>query len=62
MEDQHDILAWMHSLAWSGVVMALILAIVIPGNIAIGRTIHWDIVTVLGLGGLLALTVLHRKG
>ena len=40
--------------------MALILAIAVPGNFAIGRVIHWEIVTVLGLFGLAAFTLMKR--
>jgi len=40
--------------------MAAILSFAIPVNLALGRVIHWDIVTGLGLVGLAAFTLMNR--
>jgi len=34
-----------------------VLAVAVVANLAIGRVIHWDIVTVLGFTGFLFLTI-----
>lgn len=62
MDEQAGILDWLRSLLWAAAVMAAIRALAIPTNIAIGRVIHWDIVAMLSPIGLVALTVLHRRG
>ena len=41
--------------------MAVILAIAISVNLALGRVIHWDIVTVFSLGGLVFLTLMRIR-
>ena len=40
--------------------MAAVLALTIPANLALGRVIHWDIVTGLGLVGLAAFALMNR--
>ena len=39
--------------------MAAILAIAVTANLALGRVIHWDIVTGFGLVGLVAFTLMN---
>ncbi len=62
MNERAGILDWLRSLLWAAAVMAAILALAIPANIAIGRVIHWDVVATLGPIGLVALTLLHGRG
>ena len=50
----------MRALLLAAAMMAAILAFAIPVNLALGRVIHWDIVTVLGLIGLAAFTLMNR--
>ncbi|MCH7811375.1 MAG: hypothetical protein IH958_01970 [Chloroflexi bacterium] len=60
MAERTELARWVRSLLWGAAIMALILAIAVPGNFAIGRVIHWEIVTVLGLFGLAAFTLMKR--
>lgn len=60
MAERSELLRWVRSLLWGAAIMAVILAIAVPGNLAIGRVIHWEIVTVLGLFGLAAFTLMKR--
>ena len=56
-----DLVGWAVSLASAAAIMAVILSIAIPVNLALGRTIHWDIVTVLSLAGLAFLTLIRIR-
>lgn len=40
--------------------VAIVLSVAVIANLAIGRVIHWDIVTVLGSIGLVFLTIGRR--
>ncbi len=40
---------WLRALILAAAMMAAIFAFAIPVNLALGRVIHWDIVTGLGL-------------
>jgi len=40
--------------------MAVVLALAVVFNVAIGRTIHWDIVALLGGAGFVGLTLAFR--
>ncbi len=51
---------WLRALLLAAAMMAAILAFAIPVNLALGRVIHWDIVTGLGLVGLTAFTLMNR--
>ncbi len=53
-------LAW--NLAGAGALLSLtvVLFLVIVFNVAIGRTIHWDIVALLGGAGFVGLTLAFR--
>ena len=42
---------------FSAVTVAVVLAVAVIVNLAIGRVIHWDIVSVLGVVGFVFLTV-----
>ena len=61
MQQRIDTSAWLRSFLWAVLAMAVILAVAVLGNLAVGRVIHWDIVTGLGLFGLAALTYLKRQ-
>ncbi len=50
--------AWPASIGLAGATMAVILAVAIGVNLLIpGRVIHWDIVTIIGVVGLIALSL-----
>ena len=61
MQQRIDTSAWLRSFLWAVLAMAVILAVAVLGNLAVGRVIHWDIVTGLGLFGLAALPYLKRQ-
>jgi hypothetical protein len=44
-------------LVFSAVAVALVLTVAVVVDLAIGRVIHWDIVSVLGTIGFVFLTV-----
>ncbi len=48
---------WVGALAFSVIAVAVVLTIAVVANLAIGRVIHWDIVSVLGTIGFVFLTV-----
>ncbi len=50
------------SRAGAGVLLSLtvVLALAVVFNVAIGRTIHWDIVALLGGAGFVGLTLAFR--
>ncbi len=50
----------MRALLLAAAMMAAVLAFAIPVNLALGRVIHWDVVTGLGLIGLAAFTLMNR--
>ena len=61
MNGRLDLAGWAVSLALAAAIMAVILAIAISVNLALGRVIHWDIVTVFSLGGLVFLTLMRIR-
>ena len=48
---------WLGALAFSAIAVAVVLTIAVVANLAIGRVIHWDIVSVLGTIGFVVLTI-----
>ena len=61
MNGRLDLAGWVVSLALAAAIMAVILAVAITVNLALGRVIHWDIVMVFGLGGLAVLTLIRIR-
>ena len=51
----------MRALLVSAGMMAAVLAFAIPVNLALGRVIHWDIVTMLGLLGLAGVSLINHQ-
>lgn len=51
---------WTSSVIWSTLTMAALLVLAVVGNLAVGRVIHWEIVTVLGVLGFVFLTIGRR--
>ncbi len=51
---------WAKSIFWSAVTMAVVLFAAVAVNVLIGRVIHWEIVTGLGILGFLFLSVGRR--
>jgi uncharacterized membrane protein len=49
--------SWIGVLVFSAVAVALVLTVAVVVNLAIGRIIHWDIVSVLGTIGFVFLTI-----
>lgn len=49
--------SWISALVFSALAIAIVLTVAVVVNLAIGRVIHWDIVTVLGVIGFLFLTI-----
>ncbi len=54
--------SWTRALLWGAALTGAILATAVAGNLALGRTIHWDIVAGIGIAGLVSLTVSRRAG
>ena len=57
---QEPPLPWDRAGASAILALAIILTLAIVFNVAIGRMIHWDIVAVLSVAGLLGLTLAFR--
>ncbi len=53
-------LAWNQAGAGALLSLAVVLALAIVFNVAIGRTIHWDIVAALASVGFVGLTLAFR--
>lgn len=51
---------WLNSIAWSAITMAILLFVAVTLNAVIGRVIHWEIVTVLGVLGFVFLSIGRR--
>lgn len=51
---------WSSSVFWSTLTMAALLVLAVVGNLAVGRVIHWEIVSVLGVLGFVFLTIGRR--
>ena len=51
---------WQTSVAWSAITMAVLLTVAVVANVVIGRVIHWEIVTGLGVLGFVFLTIGRR--
>jgi hypothetical protein len=49
--------SWIGVSVFSAVAVALVLTVAVVVNLAIGRIIHWDIVSVLGTIGFVFLTI-----
>jgi hypothetical protein len=45
---------------FSAMAVAIVLAVAVIVNLAIGRIIHWDIVSVFGIIGFIFLTIGRR--
>ena len=44
--------SWPLSIGWAVAAMAIVLAVAVGVNLLIlGRVMHWDIVTIIGVGG-----------
>ena len=51
---------WLGALAFSVIAVSVVLTIAVVANLAIGRIVHWDIVSVLAVIGFVFLTVGRR--
>ncbi len=51
---------WGRSIAWSAVAMAVVLFAAVAVNVLVGRVIHWEIVTGLGVLGFVFLSIGRR--
>lgn len=51
---------WKQAVTWSVIALAALLTLSIVVNLAIGRVIHWDIVTGIAVVGFIFLTVGRR--
>ena len=54
--------SWVSALAWSLAVTAALIAVAVGVNLILGRTIHWDIIAILGAIGLVAFGLGRRTG
>ncbi len=53
--------SWPLSIGWAVAAMAIVLALAVGVNLLIpGRVMHWDIVTIIGVGGLVAVALARR--
>ena len=58
LSTEHPHRAWPASIGLAAVSMAAILALAVGVNLLIpGRVMHWDIVTIMGIVGLIALSL-----
>lgn len=51
---------WANSIAWSAITMAILLFVAVLVNVLVGRIIHWQIVTGLGVLGFVFLSIGRR--
>lgn len=51
---------WLNSVAWSAITMGILLFVAVTLNVVIGRVIHWEIVTGLGVLGFVFLSIGRR--
>ncbi len=51
---------WPNSVAWSAITMAILLFVAVVLNVIVGRVIHWEIVTGLGVLGFVFLSIGRR--
>ena len=49
--------SWSSAIVFAAIAVAVVLAIAVVGNLAIGRVIHWNIVSVLGVVGFVFLSI-----
>jgi hypothetical protein len=49
--------SWPGSIAFSAAAVVIVLTVAVLANLAIGRIIHWEIVTVLGVIGFVFLAI-----
>ena len=49
--------SWVGAIVFAAVSVAIVLAVAVVVNLAIGRVIHWDIVSVLGAIGFMFLAI-----
>lgn len=54
--------SWVSALAWSLAVTAALIAVAVGVNLILGRTIHWDIIAILGATGLVVFGLGRRTG
>lgn len=59
-EDKSPNRSWPTSVLWSAVAMAVLLFVAVGVNVLIGRVIHWEIVTGLGVLGFIFLSIGRR--
>ena len=52
--------SWAGSVVWAAIVMALLLTLAVVANLAIGRVIHWEIVSGFALVGVVFLSIGRR--
>ena len=53
--------SWPLSIGWAVAAMAIVLAVAVGVNLLIpGRVMHWDIVTIIGVGGLVVVALARR--
>ncbi len=51
---------WITSVTWSAITMAVLLFVAVTVNVLVGRVIHWEIVTGLGVLGFAFLSIGRR--
>ncbi len=54
--------SWISAIAWSLAVTAALIGVAVGLNLILGRTIHWDIVSILGAAGLVVFVLGRRTG
>lgn len=51
---------WTKSVLWAVIAVGVLLTVSVVANVAIGRVIHWNIVSVLGVLGIVFLSIGRR--
>jgi len=49
--------SWIRASSFAAIAVTVVFTIAVIANLAIGRVIHWDIVTILGSVGFVFLTI-----
>jgi hypothetical protein len=49
--------SWIGAISFAAIAVAVVFTVAVIANLAIGRVIHWDIVTILGSVGFVFLTI-----
>ncbi len=59
-EDDRSAIAWVRAASTAIALTVVVLGVAIAIHLALGRTVHWDTVTVVAVTGVVGLTAINR--